>query len=300
MSADSRAPRCTQCGYALTGSASGRCPECGHQSRMRERWREGELHLEGPLVVMPVFVRAMVACALMCVGVLMFLLLDEAFLDALGLRVRIDARWMVVPMALLSPLVAWLWARPIRSDDAHHFDLHDGSSWRTWLPLSLLIWWLFAVLRVVDIQSSAARAAASAAAGTKPVPDETLLVACALLGIAGQIPWILVLRHVGRLGAYLRDTALARTATIWSWVWLGGMLLAPLGSVFVRRYTGVGSVSGMVQVLFAFSCLGFAVGTVMACRLFWTLANCLTLAHEEVARAKRRDERERSRYATPD
>jgi hypothetical protein len=38
----------------------------------------------------------------------------------------------------------------------------------------------------------------------------------------------------------------------------------------------------------------------MACRLFWTLANCLTLAHEEVARAKRRDERERGRYATPD
>ena len=80
MSADSRAPRCTQCGYALTGSTSGRCPECGHQSRMRERWREGELHLEGPLVVMPVFVRAMVACALMCVGVLMFLLLDAEVL----------------------------------------------------------------------------------------------------------------------------------------------------------------------------------------------------------------------------
>lgn len=300
MSVGRQPARCTQCGYVLAGSTSGRCPECGHQPRMRESWREGELHLEGPPVVLPVFVRSLVACVVMCVGVLMVVLLDRGFLEAVGVRVSIDARWMVVPMALLAPIVGWLWTRPIQGDDAHWFDLHAASRWRAWLPLPLMIWWVIVVLRVSDIQASAARAAAAASAGTKPVPDDALLVTCLVLGILGQIPWILLLRHVGRLGEYLRDTALPRMATIWSWVWLGVMLAAPLGSGFAQRYTGSGSLLGSLQVLFAFSCLGFAVGAMMACRLFWTLANCLTLAHETVARDARRAERERERYATPD
>lgn len=300
MSTGAGANRCTQCGYALTGSTSGRCPECGHQSRILESWREGELHLEGPGAVMPVFVCSLVACVLMCVGMLMFVLLNENMLDVLGLHASVDVRWIVVPIGFLAPIVGWLWTRPVRGRDAHHFDLHDASRWRAWLPVSLLIWWGFVVLRVTDIEVSAARAAAAAAAGAKLVPDETLLVVCALLGIVGQIPWILLLRHVGRMGAYLRDAALTRAATIWSWVWLGMVLLAPLGGGFLQRYTGSGSFAGSIEKLFAFSCLGFAVGTVMACRLVWSLANCLTLAHEAVARDARRAERERDRYATPD
>lgn len=267
---------------------------------MRESWREGELHLEGPRVVLPVFIRSLVACVLTCVGVLGFVLLDRGFLDGVGIHVGIDTRWMVVPMALLAPIVGWLWTRPIPGNDADQFDLHATSRWRGWIPIPLMMWWLIMVLRIVDIQSSAARASAAALAGTKAVQDDTLLVTCLVLGILGQIPWILLLRHVGRLGEYLRDNALTRMATMWSWVWLGVMLAAPLGSGFAQRYTGSGSLLGSLQVLFAFSCLGFAVGAVMACRLFWTLANCLTLAHETVARDALRAERERERYATPD
>lgn len=300
MSAGLRTTRCTQCGYALTGSTSGRCPECGHQSRIREHWREGELHLEGPPVVTRVFVRSLIACVMLCVGVLMIPLLDADILDAVGIRASIDPRWIVVPMALLVPPVGWLLTRPMPSRDAHLFEMHASSPWRSWVAVPLVIWWIFAVLRIVDIQTGASRAAAAAASGAKPVPDDTLLVLCSLLGILGQIPWILVLRHVGRVGTHLRDPALQGIASTWTWVWVAVLVLSPAGGGFVRQYTGSGSGAGVVQSLFDFSCLGFAVGAVMACRLFWTLANCLTLAHEEVARAKRRDERERGRYATPD
>jgi len=300
MSAAGRAPRCTQCGYVLTGSVSGRCPECGHQSRAREHWREGELHLEGPPVVTQVFMQALIACVMLCVGVLMFLLLDADVLDVIGIRTSIDARWAVVPMALLAPPVGWLLTRPLPSRDAHLFDLHASSPWRTWLAAPLVVWWLIALLRVVDIQASAARAAAAAASGTKLVPDDTLLVLCSVLGILGQIPWILVLRHVGRVGAYLRDPALRTIASVWTWVWVAVLVLSPFASGFVQHYTGNGSAAGVVLSLFGFSCLGFVVGAAMSCRLFWTLANCLTLAHEAVERENRRTERERRRTIVRD
>lgn len=300
MSVGAPGPRCTQCGYPLTGSTSGRCPECGHQSRIREHWREGELHLEGPPVVTQVFVRSLIACVMLCVGVLMFLLLDADILDAVGIRAGIDPRWIVVPMALLAPPVGWLLTRPMPSRDAHLFELHASSPWRSWVAVPLVIWWIFAVLRVVDIQTSASRAAAAAASGTKLVPDDTLLVMCSLLGILGQIPWILVLRHVGRVGTYLRDPALQGIASAWTWVWVAVLVLSPVGGGFVLQYTGSGSGAGVVQSLFGFSCLGFAVGAVMACRLFWTLANCLTLAHEAVEREARRAERERRRTIVRD
>lgn len=300
MSARERAPRCTNCGYILVGVRDGPCPECGHRPKSLERWREGELHLEGPKVVTRVFLHASGAAVLMALGGIGILLINTRFLEIFEIRAQIDPRWGIVPMSIVVPVVGWLWTRPVRSRDAHLFDLHAAARWRRWLPCMVLVWWLVAVLRVADIMGSASRAAAASASGTVAVNDDTLLIVCCALGIVGQAAWILMLRHVGRVGDYLRDTSLQRIAVVWSWLWLGGMLLAPIAGGFMFRYAAKPSALNLLQAVFGYSYVGFLIGIGMAFRLLWILSDCLALAHETVARDARRAERERDRYATPE
>lgn len=300
MSASERAPRCMNCGYILVGVKRDQCPECGHKTRPLERWQEGELHLEGPGVVTHVFLRALGAAVLMVLGGIGILLINTSFLKILDIHFAVDRRWGIVPMSIVVPLAGWLWTRPVRSRDAHLFDLHVAAGWRKWLPCMLLVWWLVAGLRIADITASASRSAAASAAGTVPVNDDTLLIACCVLGILGQGAWILMLRHVGRLGGYLRDTSLQRISVVWSWLWLGGMLLGPIAGGLQFRYAANPSVMGLLLAAFSYSYIGFLIGIGMALRLLWILSDCLALAHETVARDARRAERDRDRYATPD
>lgn len=328
-------PRCVKCGYLLVGMpAPQRCPECGHAVVRRERWVEGELHLEGPDVVLPIFMRTLMAALILTVGFLGGHALNPSLLNWLEIGVQWDPRWAMLPMALAAPLACLLWSRPIDTRDAGLLGLNSGASWRSMLPVWQLVWVAYALCVVVAIANPpqpataqtplAAAAPTSGTAGTTPMnpPDLWMAIAC-MLGIAAQLPWILTLRHLGRIAEYLREPLLLRIAKIWTWVWSVGLALSLTVGIGWASGRGAGSGSSrqhffhflgdiletlssaptgtsVLERVLVFSNLGLVIGTVLAWMLFWLMAHSLTIAHETMARDQRRVERERDRYFTPE
>lgn len=105
--------RCSKCGYLLTRSDRP-CPECGHVPVRRERWVEGELHLEGPGVVLPIFTRTLMAALILTAGFLGGHALNPSLLNWLEVGVRWDHRWSMLPVAL-----AALWPATSGRTDRH-------------------------------------------------------------------------------------------------------------------------------------------------------------------------------------
>ncbi len=328
-------PRCARCGYLLAGSPPPqRCAECGHAVVRRERWVEGELHLEGPEVVRPIFTRTLTAALLLTAGFLAGHVLHPSMLAWLEIRVQWDHRWTMLPIAAAAPLACLLWTRAIDTRDSDSLGLNSGASWRSMLPVWQLTWVAYASCVVVAIMNPPPPAAPAlltpptsplpttrASQPTSP-PDVWMAIAC-MLGIAAQVPWILALRHVGRIAEYLREPLLLRIAKVWTWVWsIAVVLLLILGISGVSAGSGLhGTTRGMfgrlvgsileaiasgpagtsrLERLLVFSNLGLVLGAVLAWMLFWLMAHSLASAHETVARDQRRAERERDRYFTPD
>lgn len=307
------APKCVKCGYLLVGRpAPLRCPECGHAVVRRDRWVEGELHLEGPAVVQPIFMRTLMAALIMTAGFLVGHALNPSLLNWLEIRVQWDPRWSMIPIALAAPLACLLWSRPIDARDSGSFELDSASSWRSGLPMLQLVWLVYALCLVVAIMNTPT----SQTARSPTPPDEWMAFTCKL-GLAAQLPWILALRHVGRIAEYLREPLLLRTAKLWTWVWAAAVTVGAMLSL-VRDRSSAGASTGRLggnipttisshpsgtsdlERMLTFSNLGLVIGMLLAWMLVWLMAHSLTNAHDTMARDRRREERERDRYITPD
>lgn len=293
-------PRCLKCGYPLVGFAT-RCPECGHKSLRRERWVEGELHLEGPRVVQPIFTRCLLAALTLLTAFLLGLALSPSLLAHLDVRVNWDARWSMIPMALAAPLACLLWTRPITASDSALLQLDASSMWRASLPVMQLPWLVFAACVVGAIMTTPAKPSPAAILTTPTTPNrgEFLVNAAHVIGVLAQLPWLLALRHVGRIGEYLRDMTMTRIATTGLWLWSGMMALLPFIMLFRAGYMKSATFDDLLGRLLSICNLGLILGLVLAWMLVWAMAHCLTNAHETVARDERRAERERDRYRTP-
>lgn len=293
-------PRCLRCGYPLVGFAT-RCPECGHESLRRERWVEGELHLEGPRVVQPIFTRCLLAALTLLTAFLLGLALSPGLLAHLDVRVNWDARWSMIPMALAAPVACLLWTRPITSPDSELLHLDASSMWRASLPVMQLPWLVYAACVVGAIMTTPAKPSPAAILTTPTTPNrgELLITAAHVIGVLAQLPWLLALRHVGRIGEHLRDMTMTRIATTGLWLWSAMMALLPIIMLFRAGYMKGTTFEDLLRPLLSISNLGLLLGLVLAWMLVWAMAHCLTNAHETVARDERRAERERDRYHTP-
>lgn len=292
-------PRCVKCGYPLIGSPPPeRCPECGHGVVHRPRWVEGELHLEGPSVVLPVFTRCLAAALVLSVGWLAALAVSPAWLAWLDIRVSWDARWSMIPTALTAPLACLLWTRPIEATDSRLLGLDRSSTWRATLPWMQLAWLFHAASVALAILETSAASNPGTSSSVSAV-DSTWMVVANISGIVAQLPWLLALRHVGRIGEYLRDATMLRVATVALYLWWIMCLTTPLMHLFRHRYMPGATPPLMWRNMLAVSNTGLLLGTVLSWMLVWLMAHCLTAAHETVARDQRRAERERDRYVTP-
>ena len=294
-------PRCVKCGYLLFGDPPpARCPECGHGVTRRARWVEGELHLEGPSVVLPVFTRCLAAALVLTVGCVGSLAVSPAWLGWLDIRVAWDPRWAMLPLALAAPVACFLWTRPIEAPDARLLGLDRSSAWRAALPVMQLLWLVHAGAVAWAIVGPPT---AIAPAGSPPphpsMADTPWMIVANATGILAQLPWLLALRHAGRIGEYLRDATMLRVATVALWLWWVMVVGAPLIHLFRDRYMPGATLPLMLRDMFVVSRIALVLGTMLAWVLVWLMAHCLTAAHETMARDQRRADRERDRYFTP-
>lgn len=294
MSGDRGIPRCVRCGYALVGNPPPRrCPECGHQPRMHERWIEGELHREGPSVVLPVLMQQVAACIALLGPILLGFLLNPETLKALEIPFTIDGRWCQAATGIGAIVAAFLWARPLRTRDAHQFGLGVDSAWRFWLPLLQLPWLLYAALLVL------AMLVPQGAAQTPP-NDTALMRWVAIVATVAQFPWILVMRNMAGLADYLRDGRVRKSVNLWTWVWIGGLVLLVARMPLQARYGNGVDLDATLRSSLALSRVGLLWAGLNGLIVLWLCAHALAMAHEEVARDERRAEREDSRYRVPD
>jgi len=294
MSGERGMPHCVRCGYALVGNPPPRrCPECGHQPRLHERWIEGELHREGPSVVLPVLVRQVAACVALLGPIALGALLNPDTLKALEIPFTMDGRWCQAAAGVGAVIAAFLWTRPLRTRDAHQFALGISNAWRGWLPLMQLCWVPYAALLVVAVLMP------PSAAGSAPA-DERLMRWAAIVAIVAQVPWILLMRHVANLADYLRDGRVRKSVNAWTWVWVVATVALMVRAPFQARYGNGVDLDEMLQLMRALSRLGLVWGGLNGLVVLWLCAHSLALAHEEVARDDRRAQREDSRYRVPD
>lgn len=292
MNDDAGIPRCVRCGYALVGNPPPRrCPECGHQARMHERWIEGELHREGPSIVLPVLIRTTVACGALLVPLLLGTVLNPAAMQALEIPWRVDARWCQALTSVGAVVATVLWTRPVRTRDAHQFGLDARSAWRAWLPVLQLGWLVHAALLVLG-------ALTPPAARGQPATDEQIMRWANIVGIVSQVPWILAMRHVASLADYLRDGRVRKSVNAWTWIWIAALVLTALQVPIDIRYRGVGELR--LDAMILLTRVGLLWAGLNGAVVAWLCANALTMAHEQVARDERRAENEQSRYRVPD
>ncbi|MGA1265587.1 MAG: hypothetical protein ACO32J_00225 [Phycisphaerales bacterium] len=298
MSTVGGAPACVRCGYLLVGFPPPiRCPECGHMPRVREPWRESELHLEGPGMVLPVLVRHLTAALLLTMAMLCSLLMGGSMNRFLGITLTMDPQWAALPVPVVLPVVAWLWSRPLTMPGTDWLHLDAGSRWRAALPFMQLGCWAMVPLMIMAILGNQVVASQPA---TQAPQGEAWRIAAMRVGIVAQIPWILALRHEGRTATFLRDEVPARMALVWGWCWMVALLLQPVTLAWRWRFMQLPGFTQTIESLFHVTVLGYLVGVVMAWLMVWRLAASLTLAHETMDRDARRAERERNRYRIPD
>ena len=291
MSVDGGVPKCRRCGYLLVGfPPPRRCPECGFLPTRRERWLEGELHLEGPRVVMPVMLRCVVAAVTLVVALASVGLLDESFLKSMKLSLKIDPNWTRVAIDLAMVLVAFLWSRPVSAQGAEDHGIDQTARGRRWLPWLQLPWLLHVALLLAAIES---------VKQGKPVDALTHQLTLAV-GVLAQGCWVLALRHAARLTDFLRDGLVRKMVNAWTWAWPGVSLLILGFGWSASRYGSGEWPTGTLQRLWVFSNLGVLLGCVVAVMLAWTLGQCLALAHETEAAEQRKARREATRYHVPD
>lgn len=298
MSTVGSGPRCVRCGYPLVGSPPPvRCPECGHVPKVREPWRESELHLEGPGVVLPIFARHLTAAILLTAAFLVSLVLSGSLNRFLGVNLSVDPQWASLSIPMVVPVVTWLWTRPVNMSGTDWLHLDAGSRWRASLPFMQLGCWVFAMLMTLGIVKNQVVASQPL---TQAPQGEGWRIAAMLVGMVAQIPWILAMRHVGRTATFLRDEVPARLAFVWGWCWAGALLLQPVTLAWRWRYMQLTGFTRPIESLFHVTALGYLLGLAMAWIMVWRLASSLTLAHETMERDARRAERERNRYRIPD
>ena len=291
MSPGGGAPKCRRCGYLLVGAPPPtRCPECGFLPTRRERWLEGELHLEGPRVVLPVMLRCAAAAVALVLSLLSVGLLDQDFLRSMKLSLRVDPNWSRVAIDVAMVLAAALWSRPVSAHGAEDFGIDPSASGRRWLTWLQLPWLLHAALLL---------AAIDATRQGRPV-DATTHQATLATGVLAQACWLLALRHAARLADFLRDGLVRRLVNAWTWVWPGVSLLVLGFGWTASRYGSGDWPTGTLQRLWMLSNLGLLLGCAIAVMLAWTLGQCLALAHETEAADQRRARREARRYRVPD
>mgnify|MGYP003337129880 FL=1 len=291
MTMDGGVPTCRRCGYLLVGfPPPSRCPECGFLPTRRERWLEGELHLEGPRVVMPVMLRCVAAAGALVLALLSVGALDQDFLSSMKVPLKIDATWARVAIDLALVLVAILWSRPVSAQGARDFGIDRTCVARRRLPWLQLPWLLHAALLLAAIDASRKG---------KPVEAMTHQVTL-VTGVLAQGCWLLSLRHAARLADFLRDALVRRLVNAWTWIWPGVSLLMLAFGWSASRYGSGDWPTGTLHRLWLFSNAGLLLGCVIAVMLAWTLGQCLALAHENEAAEQRKARREATRYHVPD
>lgn len=290
MSMDEGVPTCRQCGYLLVGfPPPRRCPECGALPVFRARWIENELHLEGPRAVLPVMLRHLMAAVLMVGGLLVTAVLAPDFLQAMKVPLKVDPRWSRVVVDLCLVLTTVLWSRPLKAAAAAEFGLDQGSRARRWLLWLQLPWLLHVALLLTQMD---------AARQGKPVDPATVRVTL-VVGVLAQGSWLLSMRHAARMSDFLREGLVRRAVGVWTWLWPGvSLVILALGWMGSRYGTGNWP-DGTLSQLWSFSNLGVLLGCAIAMMLAWTMAQCLTMAHETQASEQRRARREVDRYRTP-
>ncbi len=290
MSADEGVPKCRQCGYLLVGfPPPRRCPECGALPVRRAAWVESELHLEGPRVVLPVMLRCLTAAILMVGGLLVTGVLGPDFLQAMKVPLKVDQRWTRITLDLCMVLTTVLWSRPMPVAAARDFGLDRASRARHWLVPLQLPWLVHVALLLTAIDATRQG---------KPVDAMTVRVTL-VVGVLAQASWLLSMRHAARIADYLKDGLVRRMVSVWTWVWPIVSLLV-LGAGWVgSRYGTADWPDGTLSRLWTFSNLGVLLGCGVSVMLAWTMAQCLTMAHETMASEQRRARREAERYHTP-
>ncbi len=273
------------------------CPECGYVARLRERWVVGELHLEGPAIVAPIFIRFLISSLLMISVVIASFALASKTPRSLGLVAGIDFRWHLIPISIVVPLVVFLLSRPIRSHEAVFFRLDKNAASRKRLAPSQLLWWLFAGLLYGSINSTSSAPLFPLAAPVS-MPQVQFVFAC-LCGIASQVSWLLFLLHLGRMMEYLLEGVMVRTVAWWVWIWCVGVVAIPVVSLVQSRGHIAVDPLEVLWSLIRFSMIGVYLGTLLICLTTWRMACCLVLSYESIARDTRLSTQERNRYTTP-
>jgi len=223
--------------------------------------------------------------------------MSNFLLESVGISMRIDNEWRIIPLAVVAPVIACICTRAIGARGADNFRLQRGSLWRRWIAPMQLVWWLFVVLRIVDLVKTN-NAPVVGAAAAAPVASG-LFVATVFVGLLAHISWIVLLRHLGRIGEYLRDPQIARLVLVWTWLWFAGVVLLPIFAIFANHYDSSFDGSVFLGSMLTFSNLGFLFGMVVMTTLLWRISDCLAYAHETVDRDHRRASKESDRYRTP-
>ena len=288
--------RCSRCGYILAGSAAGRCPECGHVQAFRERWIEGELHLDGPRAVLPVFGRCLAAAILLTIPWGVKFGMSPALLAQLNIKARPSGLWMEASAGVCVFVASFLFTRPIRAAGASDHGLGSDARLRPFIPLVNLPWLIFSALAVWAIFASNT----PATPGT-PSDQDMLVRLMAVVAIPAQLTWILVLRHVSAIAEYLRGKGMRRSTATWMWLW-GGFMFVMLPALALKAWRSGDTEAwdALGGIVIAMSNVGLGWGMIHAWLLWWGVANALAMAQEHVEREARRAERERDRYRTPD
>ena len=292
MQAQKQKKFCMKCGYQLVGPPiPKRCPECGYPVVHQNKWREGELHLAGPIIVWPIVRRCVFAAFLLALSLLLFILFSYDVMQKIRLVRFSTTTWSLIPFFIVAPIATYLWQIAINSPGSDLWGLHRQSRVRKWILPCGILFWPACFFFVVNLYTTSQPASPNVVHQKIDPGAWEVLTTCLL--IPALMGWSIVLLHLSNISLYLRSDLMQKIYVYFYWS-------IALLSLLVL-YVSYKSESLLVFQQFIWICalLTMLVSVFFAVSLAWDLMNCLTHSYESLAREERLAKQNSERYSAP-
>ena len=283
---------CMRCGYQLVGPPiPKRCPECGYPVVHQSKWREGELHRAGPIIVWPIARRFVLAASLLSICLFLSVVFSYDAMQKIRLVRFSTANWGMIPFFVVAPIAAYLWQQSINGPGSDMWGLHRQAMVRKWILPCGILFWLIGFFYIASLNATSQPVGANLSnQSNDSVLWYTVSTYLLIPALAG---WSIVLFHLSKISLYLRNEILHKVCVYLYW----SMALVSLLVLYVCYKRE--SLVIFEQFLWIFALITMLTSVFFGILLAWDLANCLTHSYDTLAREERLAKQNSERYSSP-